>query len=191
MFGGFWKEKEKHPFTSFHFPPQQLYLSLFFSIDFKVLLYHGSRPLLTPFLLFPWPINYNHTSRCNKSSTHSLSIWFWLNFFSFPWNYGVAYDHILWASSRTREWRTASGVIFRFNIDVTSSWWRSWIARNVPSFWSWTFSNLVLSHFSELLHLDDFVASWPRFWWWTWNCLRRFLQNWKHLQIRMVFNFLR
>ncbi len=30
------------------------------------------------FLHFLWPINYNHASQCNKSFTHSLSIWFWL-----------------------------------------------------------------------------------------------------------------
>jgi hypothetical protein len=36
------------------------------------------------FLPFPWPINYNHASRCNKSSTHLSSIWFWLKIsFSF------------------------------------------------------------------------------------------------------------
>jgi hypothetical protein len=30
----------------------------------------------------------------------------------------------------------------------------------VPSSWSWTSLNLVLSHFSELSHLGDFVANW-------------------------------
>jgi len=40
-------------FTFSHFLPNKFYLNLFFSIDFKVLLYHGSRPLLTPFLHFP------------------------------------------------------------------------------------------------------------------------------------------
>ncbi len=69
-------------FTSSHFSPQQFYLNLLFSIDFKVLIYHAYRLLLTPFFIFPWPINYNHTSRCNKSSTHSLPIWFWLKIFS-------------------------------------------------------------------------------------------------------------
>jgi hypothetical protein len=33
------------------------------------------------FLPFPWPINYNYASWCNKSFTHSLSIWFWLNIY--------------------------------------------------------------------------------------------------------------
>jgi hypothetical protein len=42
------------------FPPKQLYLELrFFSFDIKVLFYHGSRPLFTHFLPFPWPINDN------------------------------------------------------------------------------------------------------------------------------------
>jgi hypothetical protein len=61
MFGGQWKEKEKHLFTSSHFPPTKFYLNLyFFSIDFKVLLYHGLRPLFTHFPPFPLSINYNH-----------------------------------------------------------------------------------------------------------------------------------
>ncbi len=82
LFGGQWKEKEKHLFTFSHFPPNKFYLNLqFFSFDFKVLLYHGSKPLLTHFLPFPWPINYDCASRCNKSSTHSSPIWFWLNIF--------------------------------------------------------------------------------------------------------------
>jgi hypothetical protein len=47
-------------FTSSHFPPTNF--TFFFSIDLKVLLYHGFRPLLTPFLPFFCPTNYNHTS---------------------------------------------------------------------------------------------------------------------------------
>jgi hypothetical protein len=38
-------------FTSFHFPPQQILLKPFF-IDFKVLFYHGSKPLLYIFPSF-------------------------------------------------------------------------------------------------------------------------------------------
>ncbi len=49
-----------------------------FSFDHKVLLYHSSSSLLTHFFPFPWPINYDCTFRCHKSSTHSLQIWFWL-----------------------------------------------------------------------------------------------------------------
>jgi hypothetical protein len=43
----------KHFFTSSHFPPDNLYLNLqIFSFDFIVLLYHGSKSLLTPFVSF-------------------------------------------------------------------------------------------------------------------------------------------
>jgi len=160
------KVKEKHLFTSSHFPPNKFYLNLqFFPFDLKVLLYHGSRPLLTHFIPFPWPINYNCASRCNKSSTHSLSIWFWLKilFFSFPWYYGVAHGHVLQAPSRSSEWRTTSEVIFRFDTDATSSWWKSQTSRGARSFRSWTPSNLTLSYFSELSHLGDLVASRPYF----------------------------
>jgi hypothetical protein len=52
-----WKEKEKVPFYPFPFPPQQILLKPFilfyFFFDLNLLLYHGSRPLLTPFLAFP------------------------------------------------------------------------------------------------------------------------------------------
>jgi hypothetical protein len=56
MFDGQWKKKEKkmHPFHLFSLSPQQFLLKpFFFSIDLKVLLYHGSKPLLTSFLPFP------------------------------------------------------------------------------------------------------------------------------------------
>jgi hypothetical protein len=47
------------PFPTF--PQTTLFKPLCFSFDIKILLYHGSRPLFTHFLLFPWPINYDHT----------------------------------------------------------------------------------------------------------------------------------
>ncbi len=139
------------------------------SIDIEVLFYHGSKSLLTHLLLFLWPINYNYTFRCNKFFTPSLPIWFWLKiwFFSFLWNYGVTYSHVLRAPSCTSEWRTIFGIIFRFDIDATSSWWRSRTSKGARSFWNWTLSSLVLSYFFELSHLGDFVTSWPYFWWWT------------------------
>ncbi len=176
-------------FTFFHFPFNKFYLNFFFSIDLKVLLYHGSKPLLMPFLPIPWPINYNHASQCNKSSTHPLSIWLWSKIY-FPFLEFMA-------SRMTTSYRLQvaqvneklpSGVILRFDVDATFWWWRSRIVRNAPSSWNWTPLSLVLSHFSELPHLGDFVTSRPCFWWWTWNCLRRFLQNWKHFHLRMVFN---
>ncbi len=90
MFGGQWKEKEKHPFHLFSLPPQQILLKpFFFPINLKVLLYHGSKSLLTHFLLFLWPINNNHAFWCNKSSTHSLRFDFDWIFFSFPWICGI------------------------------------------------------------------------------------------------------
>ncbi len=57
MFGEQWKkkekEKEKHLFTSSHFPSNKFYLNLHFFFDLKVLLYHGFRPLFMHFLSFP------------------------------------------------------------------------------------------------------------------------------------------
>jgi hypothetical protein len=52
MFGGLWKEKEKHHFDLFSLSPLTHFIQIFFPIDFKVLLYHGSRPLLYTFLSF-------------------------------------------------------------------------------------------------------------------------------------------
>jgi hypothetical protein len=70
-------------------------------------------------------------------------------FVSFPWNYGIVYGHILRAPSCTSEWRTASGVISRFDIDATSSWRRSRTSKGVHLSWSWTPSSLVLLYFSK------------------------------------------
>jgi len=170
----------KTPFHLFPLSPQQTLLKpLIFFFDLKVLLYHGSRPLFTPFLLFIRSINYNYASQCNKSFTPSFLIWFWLKIwpFSFPWNYGVAHGHILRAPSRTSKWRTAFGVISRSDPNVASSWWRTWTSKGARSFWSWTPSSLVLSYFSKFLHPGDLVVSWPRFWWRTWNRLWRLLRN--------------
>ncbi len=136
--GGQWKVKEKHFFTSSHFPPNnfietfnffflKIFFSLIFSFDLKVLLYHDRRPLLTHLLPFIQFINYDCAFQCNKSSTPSLSIWFWLKlwFLSSPWSYGVAHGHVLRASSHTSEWRTAFGIISRFDPRVTFSWWKT------------------------------------------------------------------
>jgi hypothetical protein len=44
-------------------PPKKIYLNLqFFPLALRSLLYHGSRPLLTHSLPFPWPINYDCAS---------------------------------------------------------------------------------------------------------------------------------
>ncbi len=50
MIGDQWKEKEKHLFTSSHFPPKKFYLNLHFSFDLKVLFYHRYKPLHISFL---------------------------------------------------------------------------------------------------------------------------------------------
>jgi hypothetical protein len=72
-----------------------------------------------------------------------LKIWF----FSFPWNYGVIHGHVLRAPSCTSEWIITS-QIFKFDIDITSSWWRSRTSRGACSSWSWTPSSLVPLYFS-------------------------------------------
>jgi hypothetical protein len=142
----------------------------------------------TFFLSFPWLINYNHTSWCIKFSTHSSLSWFWLKIFSFIWIHGVMHEHIVWASSHTNEWKTTPWIIPKFDINPTPLWWKSQTAKNVLLFQSWTPLSLVLLHFLELLCLGDFVVGQPCFWWWSWNYLRRFLQNWRHFYLCMVFN---
>ncbi len=109
--------------------------------------------------------------------------------FSFPWNYGVAHGHFLWAPSRASEWRVSPGIIFRFDVDVTSSWWKPFTTKGARSSWSRSPWSLVLSHFSKLSHPGDFVTSRPCFWWWTWNRLWRLLQDWKYLHLCLVFSF--
>jgi hypothetical protein len=53
LLGGQCKVKEKYLFTSSHFPPNQFLLKpSIFPFNLKVLLYHGSKPLLTHFLPF-------------------------------------------------------------------------------------------------------------------------------------------
>ncbi len=184
------RKRRRFIFTSSHFPPNRLYLDLpIFSFDIKVLLYHGYRSLFMHFLPFPWPINYDRAFWCHKSPTYSLLIrfgWISLLFSLKLWRW---YDHVLWASSCVNKWRAGSGIIFRFDVDATSSWWRLWTTRSACSSWNQSPSSLVLSHFSKLSHLGDFVASWPRLRWWTWNHLWRLLQDWRYLYLCMVFNF--
>jgi hypothetical protein len=58
MLGGQWKEKDKVFFHLFPLFPQLILLKpSSFSFDIKVLFYHGSRPLFTHFLPFPWLTN--------------------------------------------------------------------------------------------------------------------------------------
>ncbi len=70
----------------------------------------------------------------------------WLKIFFFPWNYGVAYGHVLRASRCISKWRASPRVVFRFDVDATSSWWRTQIARSACSSWNQSPSSLVLPH---------------------------------------------
>jgi hypothetical protein len=150
--------------TSSHFPPKQLHLDLhFLSFDIKVLLYHGPRPLFMHALPFPWPINYDHISWCHKSFPPSLSIWFSWRYFLFLkklWRRALSH---LRAPSRTNEWRTTFGFIFRFDPNLASSWRKTRTSRGVHLSWNWTPSSLVLSYFAELPHPGDLVTSRPCF----------------------------
>jgi len=179
------------PFHLFPLSPQPTLLKPSnFTFDLTILLYHGSKSLLTSFFPFPRSINYDYAPQCNKFFTPSLLIWFWLKIwpFSSPWNYDIAHGHILWAPSRTSEWRTASGMIFRSDPNIAFSWWKTQTSKGACSFWSWTPSSLILSYFSKLSHLGDLVASRPCFWWQTWNRLWRLLWKWKYFYFHMVFN---
>jgi hypothetical protein len=118
------------------------------------------------FLPFLWSINYDYAFQCNKSSTPSLSTWFWLKnlFLSFPWNYDIAHGHLLRAPSRTSEWRTTFGVISGFELNVTSLWWKTWNSRGARSSWSWTprtWYYRIFSNFHTLVILlqVDLVSS--------------------------------
>jgi hypothetical protein len=62
----------------------------------------------------------------------------------FPWSYGVVHGHILRASSCTNEWKVGPRIIFGFNVDATSSWWRPRTERGARSSWSQSPSSLVL-----------------------------------------------
>jgi hypothetical protein len=73
------------------------------------------------FFLFPWPINFSHTSQGAKFSTHSSPSWFWSKIFSFFWIHSFTYDYVIWASSYTNDRRTTMGVICKFDIDLTPS----------------------------------------------------------------------
>jgi hypothetical protein len=113
---------------------------------------------------------------------------FFKDLYSLPCNHGVAHSHILRAPSRSSEWITAFGVIFRFDPNAASSRWRTRTSRSARSSWSWTPLSLVLPYFAKLPHLSDLATSWPRFQWWTRNCLWRLLWNRRHFYLRMVFN---
>jgi len=67
--------ERKTPFHLFPFSPQQTLLKpSIFSFDLTILLYHGSKLLLTPFFPFLRSINYNCAPQYKKSFTPPLSI---------------------------------------------------------------------------------------------------------------------
>ncbi len=170
------------------FPQATLLKPSFFILHIKVLLCPGPRPLFTPSLRFPWPINYDHVSWCHNLP--HLHCWFDFveDLYSLPCNHGVVHSHLLRAPNHSSEWRTAFGVIFRFDPNTTSSQWRTRTSRSACSSWSWTPSSLVLPYFAKLPHPGDLATSWPRFRWRTRNCLWRLLWNRRHFYLRMVFN---
>jgi hypothetical protein len=66
--------ERKTPFHLFRFPPTNLLTPSIFPFRFTFLLYHGPKPLLTPFFPFLRSINYDCAPQHNKSFTPSLSI---------------------------------------------------------------------------------------------------------------------
>jgi hypothetical protein len=123
--------------------------------------------LLTHFLPFPWPINYNRASRCNKSFTHSLLIWLKIeDLFPFPWNYGVciftSYKPQITQVNEEPALESSLDLMLMQHIrdvDATSSWWRPRTSRGARMSWSWSPASLVLSHLCEFSHPDNFVIS--------------------------------
>jgi hypothetical protein len=90
--GGQWKVPclvangrwRRNTFSPLPFSPQQLLPKhSIFSFNLTILLYHGPKSLLTPSFPFLRSINYNCAPQCNKSSTPSLSPWFWLKIWPF------------------------------------------------------------------------------------------------------------
>ncbi len=164
--GGQWKVPSLVAFGMFHVwlllegkgeasfsPPSTFHPIRFYLIVFPLILGFFFTMVLDHyfayFLHFLLSINYSHTFLSTKSSTHSLPSWFWSKIFFFSWIHGVAHDYILQASSCTNERKIASRNFFRFDINLTSLWWKSQTTRNAPSFRNRTLSNLVLSNFSK------------------------------------------
>ncbi len=167
MLGGQWKEKEKVLFHLFPLCPQATLLRpSFFSFNIKVLLYHGSKLLFYAFPPFSLAFKlWSHILMLQVPHTFIVdSIWLKYIFFSLKLWHCVC--HVLWALSYVSEWKIDPKIIFRFDVDTTSLWWKPWTTRGAHSSWSRSPLSFVLSHFSELSHLSDFVASWPCFWQW-------------------------
>jgi hypothetical protein len=126
----------KNPFHLFPLSSQPILPKpSIFPFDLKVLFYRGSKSLFTRILPFPWLINYDHIFDVTSPPHIHCQFDFVKDFSSLPWNYGVTHGHILWAPSHASEWRTDSGVIFKFDVDVTSSWWRPCTASVATPLW--------------------------------------------------------
>jgi len=68
------------------------------------------------------------------------------------------HDYVLQASSCINQQIATLGIIPKFDTNLTSSRWKSQITRDAPSSQNQTPLSLVLSKFSELSYLGDFVA---------------------------------
>jgi hypothetical protein len=109
-----------------------------------------------PFLPFPWPINYNHASKCTKSSTHSSSSWFWSKIFFFPWIHGIAHDHILRTSSRTSEWRTTLNPLMQHPRDENLEPREAHFRFEVEPPWAWYYC-ISWKSYTFMMNLKLFV----------------------------------
>jgi hypothetical protein len=137
LLSGQWKEKEQHLFTSSHFPPNKFYLNLqFFPLTLRsyFTMVLGCY-LCIPFLFLDLLIT---TAHLDVTSPPHLIVDLILikDLFSFPWNHGIMYGHILRASNCTNEQRIAFGIISRSDPNIASSWWRSWTSRGACSSWN-------------------------------------------------------
>jgi len=161
MLGGQWKEKEKLPFHLFPLPPQTTYLNIrpfLLTSQFCFTIVLGCY-LHIPFFCL-WPINYN--APFNVTSPPHIRCRFGLvedPIFFFTWNYCITHGHDLRASNSTSEWKAGPKIIFRFDVDTTSSWWKPRTTTSARPSWSRPPSSLVISHFSKLSHLSDHVQN--------------------------------
>jgi hypothetical protein len=143
MFHAWWPLEGKgetsfSPTSPFHL--KRFYLNIF-SIDFRVLLYHGYKPLLCIFHSFS--LIYKLHSRISMYQVfHTFIIKLIL---IKDWNSW----HCAWpqlTGLKLHKWtKNHLGIIPRCNINPTFSWWKFWNMTCAPLFWNWTLLNLVLS----------------------------------------------
>jgi hypothetical protein len=110
-------------FSPFSTPPlSNLLRPSSFSFDLTVLLYHSFRSLFTHSLFLSLAYKLQCAFRYHKSSHVHCQFSLVEDPFSFAWNYGVMHGHVLRASSWANEWRDSPIIIFRFDVNATSSW---------------------------------------------------------------------